>query len=172
MSSRYYFLSSLPMLRFSDAAPLAWEQFIASAEGNISAGDMKLLRGIQDDADCSNGFLSKWAEMNRKLSDSVNDQRRRNLGRDVPVGDTFRDYDIERITNAVMAAKNPLEAELLLMRFQYDWLENEKGLEPFTENAMLAYALQLRILIRKDRFSSEAGNSEYKRLFDIIQREI
>ena len=58
------------------------------------------------------------------------------------------------------------------MRYRYDWLEKEKGLEPFSEKALLTYALQLRILLRKDLFTVESGNSEYRRLFDNLQKQI
>ena len=35
---------------------------------------------------------------------------------------------------------------MILMRFRFDWLEQQKGLDPFSEAALYAYALQLRIL--------------------------
>ena len=174
MPSRYYFLSSLPMLRFSAGAPVSWDLFISSARGNVSDSDLELLRAIGEDASDSvaEPFLRKWSAMNRAVSDAVNLQRKKNLGRTVDSFAVFNDYDTEKITAAVMNAKNPLEAELLLMRFYYDWLETQKGFEPFSRTALLVYALELRILIRKDLFTAESGNGEYRRLFDIVQRDI
>ena len=172
MPSRYYFLSSLPMLRFQDSAPITWEAFMKEAHGNVSDSDYRLLSGIASGAGGSNGFLKAWEEMNRRLDDSVNEQRRRNLNREETHGVVFRELDIEQVTNAAIGAKNPLEAELVLMRYRYDWLEKEKGLEPFSEKALISYALQLRILLRKDLFTVESGNSEYRRLFDGLQKQI
>lgn len=172
MPSRYYFLSSLPMLRFQDSAPMTWEAFMASAHGNVSGSDYRLLEAVDEGSDGSDGFLKSWDAMNRALDDSINEQRRRNLNREEPRGVVFRELAVEQVTNAAIGAKNPLEAELILMRYRYDWLEKEKGLEPFSEKALLSYALQLRILLRKDLFSAESGNSEYRRLFDDIQKQI
>lgn len=172
MPSRYYFLSSLPMLRFQDSAPITWDAFMKEAHGNVSDADYRLLSGIASGAEGSNGFLKAWEEMNRRLDDSVNEQRRRNLNREEPRGVVFRELSVEQVTNAAIGAKNPLEAELILMRYRYDWLEKEKGLEPFSEKALLSYALQLRILLRKDLFTVESGNSEYRRLFDNLQKQI
>ncbi len=172
MPSRYYFLSSLPMLRFQDGAPITWEAFMSQAHGNVSDSDYRLLCCIASGQDTSNGFLKSWKEMNRELDDSVNRERRRNLNREETGGTVFRELCVEQVTNAAMAAKNPLEAEMVLMRYRYDWLEKEKGLEPFSEKALLAYALQLRILLRKGLFTVESGNSEYRKLFDNLQKQI
>lgn len=172
MPSRYYFLSSLPMLRYHERAPLTWEHFLSQALGNISNSDYKLLCLIPEGKDGGNSFLRKWYEVSAKISDAVNAQRKVNLGRDDVGPVVLRDYDVERVANLAMNAKNPLEAELILMKFGYDYLESAKGLEPFSENALLSYALQLRILLRKDGFSAEKGNEQYEKLFGIIQKEM
>ncbi|MBR2282663.1 MAG: DUF2764 family protein [Spirochaetales bacterium] len=172
MPSRYYFLSSLPMLRFSDSAPLTWEAFLSDAKGNVGESDYRLLCGIPEGLDGGNQFLKRWSDLNRKLDDAVNAQRRQNLGRPTEGGVVFRDFDIQRVADSAMNAKNPLEAELTLMQFRYGYLEQAKGFEPFSENALLAYALQLRILLRKDLFTADTGNEEYRKLFGILQKEM
>ena len=172
MPSRYYFLSSLPMLRFSDGAPLTWERFLSDARGNISESDYRLLCLIPDGGDGGNPFLRKCREMDARLADAVNAQRKQNLGREDAGGVVLREVEVERVANAAMNARNPLEAELVLMRFRFDYLETAKGLEPFTQSALLAYALQLRILLRKDVCTVEKGNEEYGNLFGILQKEL
>ena len=172
MPSRYYFLSSLPMLRFSDASPMKWEDFISQAVGNVSEQDLRLLEGIVDGKDGGNGFLIRWADFNAKLDDAVNTRRRQILGRQGEESLILRDPEFEQTANAALNAKNPLEAEILLMQCRFDYLENAKGFDPFSESALLAYALQLRILLRKAMFNSEMGNSEYRKLFEKLQNEL
>ena len=172
MPSRYYFLASVPMLRFQDHAPITWEKFLSEAKGNIGEADFRLLSAIEEGSDCGNAFLKSWNSMNSSLAGAVNDQRKVQLGRDDTSGILFRDLEVEQTCNAVMSAKNPLEAELILMKFRFDWLEREKGFEPFSEKALLSYALQLRILLRKDLFTVESGNREYNMVFDKLQKEI
>ncbi len=172
MPSRNYFLSSLPMLKFKDHAPITWEQFLDQAKGNVSDSDYGMLKCIERDEDGGSAFLKDWKAMNAKLDFAINLQRRRNLGRPESSGVVFGEFETDKAAAAAMNAKNPLEAEESLMRFRYDYLESAKGFDPFSEAAFLAYALQLRILIRKDLFSSKAGNAEFERLFGIIQKEI
>lgn len=172
MGSRYYFLSSMSMLRFSDKAPVSWENFLSQARGNVSESEYDALCSIEDRSESQNAFLVKWKELNRKLDDAVNAQRRQNLHREEKSGAVFVDYEIGKTASAALNAKDPLEAEMILMRFRYDWLEQQKGLDPFSEAALLSYALQLRILIRKDLFTVEAGNEQFSSMFDSIQNEL
>ncbi|MFC2821708.1 MAG: hypothetical protein ACTTJW_03025 [Sphaerochaeta sp.] len=172
MSSRYYFLSSLPMLRYSEPAPISWEYFLKAAEGNIDGSEYRLLCGIPKNKDCGNGFLKNWNALNAELNASINSRRNRNLGKPSENFAVFSFFDTERLTNAAMDANNPLDAEMLLLKFRYDYLETAKGYEPFTKTALLVYALQLRILIRKDSFTSKAGNHEFQKLFGILRKEI
>ncbi|MBO4394512.1 MAG: hypothetical protein J5800_09230 [Spirochaetales bacterium] len=172
MPSRYYFLSSLPMLRFQDHAPLTWDRFMFVAKGNITESDYRLLCAIPEGKDCGNQFLKQWAAFNTKLDDAVNAQRRQKLGRQEEGGVAMREFSFENVASSAINAKNPLEAELILMRSRFDFLEEKKGFEPFSESALLSYALQLRILLRKDMFTVESGNEEYGKLFEVIQNEI
>lgn len=172
MPSRYYFLSSLPMLRFQDHAPLSWDRFMFEAKGNIADSDYRLLCGIPEGKDGGNSFLKQWAVFNTKLDDAVNAQRRQKLGRQEEGGVAMREFSFENVANNAINAKNPLEAELILMRSRFDFLDEKKGFEPFSESALLSYALQLRILLRKDQFTVESGNEEYGKLFEVIQKEI
>ena len=172
MPSRYFFLASLPMLRFTDKAPMSWESFMDQARGSISGHDFELLCGIPLNKDGGDPFLKKWTAMNAQLDGAVNEQRKEKLGRASDTGVAFRDLEVGHVSDAAMASKNPLEAEKLLMKFRYDYLDRAKGYDPFTRAALLAYALQLRILIRKDLFTAEKGNSEYNRLFKGLQNEL
>ena len=94
------------------------------------------------------------------------------LGRQSDEGIVLREPDVEQVANAAMNAKNPLEAELVLMQCRFNYLENAKGYDPFTEDALLAYALELKILLRKDLFTAETGNQEYREIFEHIQNEL
>ena len=172
MSSRYYFLSSMSMLRFSDKAPVSWEDFLRQAKGTVSEDDYEALCSIDDGSESSNKFLGKWNELNRKLDEAVNVRRRQNLHREEKSQAVFVDYEVSKAANAAVNAKNPLEAEMELMKFRYDWLEEQKGLDPFSEAALFAYALQLKILLRKDLFNVQAGNEQFQSMFESIQKEL
>lgn len=172
MPSRYYFLSSLPMLRFSDGAPLTWDAFLYQAKGNISDADYALLENL-DCEEPKNAFLKKWKAFNEQLSGAVNARRRSLLGRPRKTGDgESLPFEVEKVASQAMGAKDPLEAETVLMQCRYQFLEEQIGSDMFSRTALLAYALQLKILLRKDLFSREAGNAEYQRMFSVLQKEM
>lgn len=172
MPSRYYFLASLPMLRFTDDAPLSWDSFLAQAKGNISEGDYALICGLPENKTGRNGFLKQWKKFNADLDGAINAKRRENLGRAEEAASESYSYEIEQLCKAAVNAKDPLEAELFLMRCRYEYLEEKIGFDVFSQTALLAYALQLQILLRKGLFTREAGNAEYKKLFGILQKEM
>ena len=79
--------------------------------------------------------------------------------------------------DAAVAAKNavamesPLEAELSLDKARWDAIENFKGLETFSENAMYAYMLKLLLMERRMAFNTDEGYTEYKALYAAILGE-
>ncbi|MCF0262292.1 MAG: hypothetical protein HUK23_05220 [Sphaerochaetaceae bacterium] len=172
MPSRYYFLSSLPMLRFSATAPMSWEAFLASAKGNVSNDEYNQLCDMANGIYGQDAFLQKWADFETGLKEAVNEQRRLKLGKGSENTLVFKEYEVDLVSNAVINEKNPLTAEMIMLQSKYDFLEREKGFDAFSRQALYSYALQLRLLIRKDCFTSEAGNSEFQRLFGILENEI
>lgn len=171
VDSRYYFLSSLPMLRFGDKAPLTWEEFMQTAQSCVGASDMKLLSRIEQGDYSGCHFLKEWKRFCDKTTSAVNARRRVALGKD-DVFSNEEDYEISKFGNAVMSAKNPLDAELLIMKFGFDYLEKATAFKAFNQDVVLGYALQLRILIRKDLFDVDLGNAQYQKLFDKVREEI
>lgn len=170
-NSRYYFLASLPMLKFNAKAPLDWDTFMEYAQDGVSAGDYKLLEGISKNDFSGCGFLRDWKKFSDSADRAINDKRRANLG----LSDTYypeNDFDLSKYVNAVMNAKNPLEAEFVILKYKYDYLEAKTVFEAFSRDVVLGYALKLELLLRKDLFTVEAGNAQYGILFDRVKEEI
>ena len=71
-----------------------------------------------------------------------------------------------------MNSKNPLEAELAILKYKYDYLEDKLANQVFSQEVILGYALKLKLLLRKDLFTVEAGNAQYGILFDRVKEEI
>ncbi len=170
-NSRYYFLASLPMLKFNAKAPFDWDTFMDYAQDNVSAGDYKLLEGISKNDFSGCGFLRDWKSFSDLADKAINEKRKANLG----LIDTYcpeNDFDLSKYVNAVMNAKNPLEAELVILKYKYDYLEEKTAFEAFSRDVVLGYALKLKLLLRKDLFTVEAGNAQYGILFDKVKEEI
>lgn len=171
VDSRYYFLSSLPMLRFGDKAPLSWDAFMDMARGSVGSLDMKLLVEVEQGVYSGCRFLRDWQRFCDKADCAVNSRRSVALGKADSLSQD-EEYDFAKFANAVMAAKNPLDAELLMMKFRFDYLEKAVSSKAFSQDVVLAYALELRILLRKDLFNVDLGNTQYRKLFDKVCEEI
>lgn len=170
-NSRYYFLASLPMLKFNAKAPFDWETFMDYAQDGVSKSDYKLIEGISKNDFSGCGFLRDWKKFTDSVDRAINEKRRANLG----LCDTYypeNDYSLSKYVSTVMNAKNPLEAELLMLKYKYEYLEEKLAFEAFSRDVVLGYALKLKLLLRKDLFTVEAGNVQYGILFDRVKEEI
>lgn len=170
-NSRYYFLASLPMLKFNAKAPVDWDTFMSYAKDGVSASDYKLLEGISknDFSGCS--LLKNWKKFSDSADKAINEKRKANLG----LSDTYypeNDFVLFKYVNAVMNAKNPLDAEFVILKYKFDYLEEKTVFEAFSRDVVLGYALKLKLLLRKDLFTVEAGNAQYGILFDRVKEEI
>ena len=171
-NSRYYFLPSLPMLKFNAKAPFDWNTFIEEyAKDRVSAGDMKLLKKIEKGDFTGNSFLKEWKKFSDTADKAINEKRKANLGK-IDEYHAEADFDLAKFVNSVMNAKNPLEAELAILKFKYDYLEEKLANQVFSRDVVLGYALKLKLLLRKDLFTVEAGNAQYGILFDRVKEEI
>jgi hypothetical protein len=67
---------------------------------------------------------------------------------------------------------NVLEAEMSLIILQWKHLDEMAEGHVFDIEGLLAYALKLGLITRKNLFVKEQGNSEFCRLFSNLQSEI
>ncbi len=169
--SRYYFLPSLPMLRFNAKAPFDWNTFVEYSEDKVSAGDFALIKKIEKGDFTGNSFLKQWKKFCDTTDKAINEKRKVNLGK-LSQSNTELDFDTAKLVNTVMNAKNPLDAEMAILKYKYNYLEEKLANQAFSQEAVLGYALKLKLILRKDLFTAEAGNEQYKILFDRVKEEI
>ena len=170
MASYYYLISSLPMLRTDSPMPFSYETFLSMCEGVVPQSTYSLLENLS--VNSSEGPLIKeWSEFYGKLAREMNYQRNQKLGK---AGEQAPEHDdeISRIVSTAINAKNPLEAELMLLSLEFDKLDDLVGLHYFDDYKLFAYALKLKLLQRKTVFDFNVGKEEFRRLFDGIQAKI
>jgi hypothetical protein len=170
-NSRYYFLPSLPMLKFNAKAPFDWDTFVEYATDRVSAGDLKLIKKIGKGDFTGNGFLKEWKKFSDTADKAINERRKVNLGK-IAQSNLEMDFDSAKLVNSVMNAKNPLDAEMAILKYKYDYLEEKLANQAFSKDVVLGYALELKLILRKDLFTVEAGNEQYGILFDRVKEEI
>ena len=142
-----YIVASLQPLSFDGAAPCTWEQFVALLPEGYALGES-----------------ARWRDLEAQLRNAMAIARggekycRPAEGCDL--------YWRRRVTEAFQE-KDPLRRETLLDRVWWDAAgELTSPASPLSRGALDAYAIRLKILIRRGRMSKTAGEETFERIAD------
>lgn len=170
MASYYYLISSLPDLRTDGDMPMTYDEFLDMCQSNVSESKYELLKNLTLSSE-EGPLLKEWSAFYKNLMGELNYQRSVSLGR--PYLKSYdKDSVIAQVAGAAMAAKNPLEAEKILLECEFDNLDSLVGLHTFDDRYLFGYAIKLKLLERQSCFVQSKGKKEFKRLFDQVQQRV
>ncbi len=170
MASYYYLISSLPDLRTDGDMPMTYDEFLDMCQSNVSESKYELLKNLTLSSE-EGPLLKEWSAFYKNLMGELNYQRSVSLGR--PYLTSYdKDSVIAQVAGAAMAAKNPLEAEKILLECEFDNLDSVVGLHTFDDRYLFGYAIKLKLLERQSCFVQSKGQKEFKRLFDQVQQRV
>lgn len=159
---RFFLLSSFPSLSLAEKAPISFDVFRARCADHLSEGDLAELDGVcATPPQGKSAFARDWTRARRELR-NLNDLRR---ARRLPPG-TLPDMPAEepflfnRLRDDAVAAweiHDPLRRELALLLAQWNWIDGVRRNDPFSAADLLGYALQLRLLEQKQRWTESDG---------------
>ena len=170
MASYYYLISSLPDLRTDGDMPFTYEEFLGMCQSNVSESKYEFLNNLTLSSD-EGPLLKDWAVFYNNLMSELNYQRSMNLGR-AYLKSYDKDSVLTQVIGTVLAAKNPLEAEKILLDYEFENLDSLVGLHTFDDVYLFGYAVKLKLLERQNCFVQEKGKKEFKRLFDQVQQRV
>ena len=170
MASYYYLISSLPDLRTDGDMPFTYEEFLGMCQSNVSESKYEFLSNLTLSSD-EGPLLKDWAVFYNNLMSELNYQRSMNLGR-AYLKSCDKDSVLTQVIGSVLAAKNPLEAEKILLDYEFENLDSLVGLHTFDDVYLFGYAVKLKLLERQNCFVQEKGKKEFKRLFDQVQQRV
>ena len=170
MASYYYLISSLPELRADGEMPISYSEFLTYCQSNVSETTYQLLKDLTLNS-TEGPLVDKWANFYGMLMKELNYQRSMNLGKSY--SSTFdKDGFIAQVVNTALSAKNPLEAEKVLLEYEFENLDSLVGLHMFDDYVLFGYAIKLKLLERLNSFEQTKGKAEFKSLFDGIQQRV
>ena len=170
MASYYYLISSLPDLRTDGDMPMTYDEFLDMCQSNVSESKYELLKNLTLSSE-EGPLLKEWSAFYKNLMGELNYQRSVSLRR--PYLTSYdKDSVIAQVAGAAMAAKNPLEAEKILLECEFDNLDSLVGLHTFDDRYLFGYAIKLKLLERQSCFVQSKGQKEFKRLFDQVQQRV
>ena len=169
MAFYYYLLSSLPSLSSDREMPITYEEFLLNCAGNVSEKTYQLLENLT--VSSSEGpLLDEWAATYGILMKELNAQRKSRLGQST--AGTEKDGANTQVIAAVLTAANPLEAEQILLDYEFELLDTLVGLHMFDDHVLFGYAVKLKLLERRSCFEKEKGKTEFNNLFNRVQERV
>ena len=170
MASYHYLIASLPELRSDGDMPLTYEEFLNLCQSNVSDETYKRLEELTLDS-TEGPLVKEWADFYGMLTKELNYQRSLNLGRSYSSA-YDKDGFISQVVASALAAKNPLEAERVLLEYEFENLDSLVGLHMFDDHVLFGYAIKLKLLERLTSFEQDKGKAEFQTLFDGIQQSV
>ena len=187
MGAYYYLVAQLPSLVYGQEPPMSSARFRDLAQAQLSEEDAALFTLLSLDPQpgpaagrpsyaeaggpSGSDFIDKWRDWERALRLNLARLRASRLKREgaAPVDPPVVPADAASgALQALAAAENPLEAEILLDRARWNAIEQFQGISAFSRNVVYAYLLKLLILERRASFRAETGFAEYKSLYASI----
>jgi hypothetical protein len=174
-SAYYYFVASLPHLEFGNPPILSLQTFLSDCERLISPEDYTQIQkalGVDEGeaAPMSNPTTKSWQQFMNALRNQSAWTRATRAQKDPQPylkGERAFEADIVQAISAAEKNPNPLEGELLIDRLRWQKLDELCCGHFFDLEALIIYALRLKILDRFEKMDSVRG----QQIFEEYQRE-
>ena len=141
----YYLVSSLPSLALETEPPISFDEFLLLCSEHLTAGDMANLKTLDSGKTGRSRFARTWRECESVLRNALVKVRAARLKTD-PEKYTREtatlDMRAEKTAAEALAKENPLDREMLLDRFRWQQAEELAGFNPFSSDAVMAYAFE------------------------------
>lgn len=170
MASYYYLAASLPTLTTDGEMPIDYETFLTCCQGNMSESKYQLLKELTLSS-TEGPLIKEWSVFYTNLMKELNNQRSARLGKSYPAS-YDKDPGAQAVVSAALSAKNPLEAEKILLDYEFDYLDTLTGLHVFDDYVIFGYAIKLKLLERRNCFTHDKGEAEFTNLFTQVQQRV
>jgi hypothetical protein len=162
------------MLSYDAEKFLSQEEFLDCCESTISPKDFQVLKsaGIipTPQEETGHPVLDKWNSWERSLRNDLVKMRAGHKG--VDAEKYFLEGSVEtgvyNIARDAYTAATPLEAEMILDRARWAYLENLEAGHHFDLGKLIVYYLQLQLLQRKARMVKEQGKTSFDEIYAAI----
>lgn len=180
MAFYYYFCTTLPALSYnSSSIPLSHSDFLDQASRFLSKKDMDTLQEanfyIPEDGSfpasvSSSVLLGKYYRWELGLRNELARLRaqklQKALDRYIKPGEP--EWDAMRTAQAAFQTEDPYQAELLIEKERWAYIEALVSNHFFDMESLLAYGLLLQALERKARFVIELGQKGYNEVYNTV----
>ena len=163
----YYLIASFPRLILGEPPPLTREKLLDQCRTLLDEAELRELEGVLEGRmhSLSFDFAQRWLIRDTTIRNAVARARAGRLGveptaylRPQEGFDTFA----ETMVADAFTKASPLDRELAIDRFRWQFLDEMAFEAPFSFTAVLAYAMKLRLALRWAEMKAEAGGRNVK----------
>lgn len=158
----YYLVATLPELGFGERPPLTAAAFLDRCRGVVPAQALEVLEKVslfREQPATGLEILDRWHARDHALRNALVRMRAQRMGTDPARHLRAETIDPEaaRAARMAMETESPREADELLDRARWRWLNEFEALHFFDLERLVIHALKLQLLERRWQFNKEAG---------------
>ncbi len=161
-----YLIAGLPELRAAERAPLTMDELRAELDEALSEKDKEQLHKLDLKATYGvHPFIQSWYAFDRALNNMLVVEICKKHGLDVRdhvLGEP--DDDVDNEVRAVSKVEDLYERERAIDNLRFAWLEEATKLKTFSFENIVAYYLELQMLCRWDRLTTEVGEQVFRQI--------
>ena len=179
MAQYYFTVASLPQLFYDSDSFLTIEAFLAICDEQVNRRELAIINSAfqaEKSGDLStslrNKVIGRWIRWNAGLRADLAEMRAQSLGRDF-----IRDRAVEYITGTEPVAReafnqeSPLEAEEVIERARWGFLDDLEVGHHFDVEKLLVYLYRLIVLTRRADFAVERGTERFRFAYNEIGKD-
>jgi hypothetical protein len=160
----HYLVASLPLLTFDQEIPFAPTEFVSMCETQLSKSDLADVRNIVARRldQVEHPVFRLYVAADTQLRSALARIRASRVSLDPgPFQKSYAGFSVyaEKLATEAMSAANPLERELMLDKFRWQFLDELVVLDAFGAIAVMAFAEKLLIVERWQSLTEEKGKS-------------
>ncbi len=170
----YYLIASFPPLIFGEPPPLTPEKLADQCRPLLNAAERAELEGVLEGRILSltSAFARRWRIFDTTIRNAIARARAGRLG--VEPAAWLRSQEgfdafAETAVADAFAKPGPLDRELAIDRFRWQFLDEAAFADPFSFTAVLAYAMKLRLAVRWAGMKAETGRENLKERLEEIE---
>ncbi|MCX7847118.1 MAG: DUF2764 family protein [bacterium] len=174
MSAYYYFVASLPGLRWGEPPPLPRTDFLQRAQEWLPPHDAATLAAAaaRDPAVTAHPAGARWWQWETAFGNALASARAARLGRDATPHLRSTDVAEAHVRATVQEAvklDDPLKAEQLLDQLRWQFYESLAAAHAFDFETVLSYLLRLGLLERWAQFDPQRGHAFFSHQLAALQ---
>jgi hypothetical protein len=169
--SYYYFAASLPMISWNTKPSTTVEAFIQAAKRLLNDTDSRLIEQLMNDdpgdIETDNAAAHSWVRFDRNFRNEGAWFRAQRMHKEPHTfirGTKENDPWLRSIIHEAAKMPDPLDAEMLLDRARWQFLDGLAGGHYFDLEFLISYGLKLKILQRHQTYRSAKGNDTFNEM--------